>query len=52
MFFIDRNRTIRSQYFGSDPFFEAQDPGKQIRAELDKMLGSRNAARGKKAGAN
>lgn len=38
MFFIDRNRMIRAQYFGSDPFFEAQDPGKSIRAELEKML--------------
>lgn len=36
MVFIDRNGIIKAQYDGADPFF--QDEGKNIRAELDKLL--------------
>ncbi len=41
IFFIDRNFIIRSQYQGSEEFFESGDQGQKIRAEIDKLLAVR-----------
>ena len=42
MAFIDRKGMIVSQYIGDNPFFGDQD--KNIRAEVDKILGEKSAA--------
>ncbi len=36
--FIDRQRTIRSQYEGDAPFFNNDEQEKNIRAEIEKLL--------------
>lgn len=52
LLFIDKKGTIRSQYFGEDPFFQPESAlGARIRAEIDKLIkeGSAPAAPAKKA---
>ena len=49
LFFIDRDRMIRAQYFGQDAFFNTGNLAQNIRAELDKLLAQKAPAPSKKA---
>jgi len=49
IFFIDRNYNIRSQYMGSEPFFETGDQAAKIRAEIDKLVAEKPPAGAPKA---
>jgi hypothetical protein len=51
LFFIDRDRVIRAQYFGQDAFFNTGNLAQNIRGELDKLVAQKTPAPAKKAGA-
>ncbi len=49
IFFIDRNYNVRSQFMGSEPFFQSGDMTAKIRAEIDKIVAEKPPASALKA---